>query len=356
MSEIMDDYGIEALEIPPVQLISCPRCKAESPNHYFCVNCGQPLTIVDKEQAEEYTAGRILSTENPLEDLEPLEDSGDVESPYESSVSRIPIGAQSIQESEEPASGMSYIFEPIEEPEKMESVGPGTSVQVEQEPHAPEIHAEGKKKVEAGDNVSLPRDDVIGEAMRDLVKRVSLLLWLSEMLGEGRLKEDYFTERFQEYRSAFDASVSRREALLGHARDVEGLEAALERSKVSLEEFEERRNVGDLGEGEYTAKLPAMRWDIDHYESELFLRNQDRADLEDATWLVPNDDVRKLRDRAIATRDALNAHDPESYHEVDLAVVTAPLDRITVLLGELMVTTEEANPHGKKAKNAKKGK
>jgi len=130
----------------------------------------------------------------------------------------------------------------------------------------------------------------------------------------------------------------------------------LERSKVSLEEFEERRNVGDLGEGEYTAKLPAMRWDIDHYESELFLRNQDRADLEDATWLVPNDDVRKLRDRAIATRDALNAHDPESYHEVDLAVVTAPLDRITVLLGELMVTTEEANPHGKKAKNAKKGK
>jgi len=356
MSEIMDEYGIESLEIPPVQLISCPRCKAESPNHYFCVACGQPLTIVDKEHADEDTGGRIFSAGDPLEDLEPMSDPGDVGSPYESSVSRIPIGAQTVQEPDEPASGMSYIFEPIEEPQKMESVGPGTSVQVEQEPHALEIQTEGKKKVEAGDDVNLPRDDVIGEAMRDLVKRVSLLLWLSEMLGEGRLKEDYFTERFQEYRSAFEASVSRREELLGHARDVEGLEAALERSKVSLEEFEERRNVGDLGEGEYTAKLPAMRWDIDHYESELFLRNQDRADLEDATWLVPNDEVKKLRDRAIATRDALNAHDPESYHEVDLAVVTAPLDRITILLGELMVTTEEASPPGKKAKHPKKGK
>ena len=54
--------------------------------------------------------------------------------------------------------------------------------------------------------------------------------------------------------------------------------------------------------------------------------------------------------------DALNAHDPESYLQVDLAVVTAPLDKITVLLGELMVMTEEANPPVKKAKHPKKGK
>ncbi|KON29530.1 hypothetical protein AC482_06220 [miscellaneous Crenarchaeota group-15 archaeon DG-45] len=150
-------------------------------------------------------------------------------------------------------------------------------------------------------------DPIVKGAMVDLMKSISLRLWLVDMLLEGRIEEDHFNRLFDANMARLKLCMGRRNELLEQARDLEPIERALNESKVALAELEMKRAIGDISEGEYRAKLPALRWDIDKHEDEIAKKKREAVLLEDLTRVMSLGKIARMREMAGSCREALRA-------------------------------------------------
>ena len=81
------------------------------------------------------------------------------------------------------------------------------------------------------------------------------------------------------------------------ARDLEPIERALKEARVNLSELEMRKSIGDLLNGEYGAKSPALRWEIQHHDSEVRRRRESMTFLEDLTKVIPIVEIKETKEK-----------------------------------------------------------
>jgi hypothetical protein len=63
--------------------------------------------------------------------------------------------------------------------------------------------------------------------------------------------------------------------MLEEARNLEPLEVELNEARLRLEELAMRKSIRDASEGEYRVKMPAIKWEIEHYEEGLRKEGED---------------------------------------------------------------------------------
>lgn len=74
---------------------------------------------------------------------------------------------------------------------------------------------------------------------------------------------------------------------------------------MNLRELEMRKSIGDLLEGEYEAKGPAFRWEIQYYEGEITRRKGEMTFLEDVTKAIPAEEIAKMKDMVKEAKGAI---------------------------------------------------
>jgi hypothetical protein len=97
--------------------------------------------------------------------------------------------------------------------------------------------------------------------------------------------------------------------LIAHARNIDPLEMSMNNSKVYLEELKMKKDIGIVSEGEYMAKEPKFRWEIDHYRDEILRRKKSLEALEDPTSVMPPEKINQMRrqmDHCLNEIDQLN--------------------------------------------------
>jgi hypothetical protein len=140
---------------------------------------------------------------------------------------------------------------------------------------------------------------------KDLMNSISLKLWAVDQLRGGFVDEEHFNGLFSGYQVRSVQCMGQRKQLLAHysrelasmARDLEPIERALKEAKVNLRELEMRKSIGDLLDGEYGAKSPALRWEIQYRESEVKRRRESMTFLEDLTKIIPIVEIQETKEK-----------------------------------------------------------
>ena len=140
---------------------------------------------------------------------------------------------------------------------------------------------------------------------KDLLNSISLKLWAVDQLRGGFIDENHFNRLFSDYQVRAVQCMGHRKQLLGHysreltsmARDLEPIERALKEARVNLSELEMRKSIGDLLNGEYGAKSPALRWEIQHHDSEVRRRRESMTFLEDLTKVIPIVEIKETKEK-----------------------------------------------------------
>ena len=151
-----------------------------------------------------------------------------------------------------------------------------------------EMPVEQSKKMEP--------DPLVREVMENVAKNLSLKVKLVKLLQEGSLKESTFNKLFESYSAQGERWLSRRSEIIERNRyDLGNMEKAIAEAKVSLEELEIRRAIGDATEEEYAAKSPAYRWDIDCLGDKLQKGKDEIAYLEDLRHVMAVEKTQELK-------------------------------------------------------------
>jgi hypothetical protein len=262
--------------------IVCPNCKMEGPKTMYCLNCGYPLfqELESSPPEEKEEVSIEVEAEPPM-----VEEASNLtaEPPTTEPEEETPVVA------DEPSAELTATEDTEELPQAAE-VEEATSEPVEGEVMPSEFVPE----------------PVVKQVMEDLKKSISLKLWIVDLIQEEKVKEDHFRRMFDGYVARTDQCMSRRNDMLGRARDVNDLEKALNEARVGLGELEIRRSIGDAPDDEYQAKAPSFRWDIKNYEAEIARRKGEIAFLEDLTHVMTEEEVSRMREMADKTMGALD--------------------------------------------------
>ena len=136
------------------------------------------------------------------------------------------------------------------------------------------------------------------DVMENLAKSLSMQLWFVDMLQEGKMNEKQFGRLFAVYLTRLKPCLARRNEMLETAMDLEPLEAELNEAKLRLEELEMRRNIRDVSDDEYRVKMPAIKWDIRHYEERLRKNKADTTFLLDLKSVLSEEEITNLQEKA----------------------------------------------------------
>ena len=165
-----------------------------------------------------------------------------------------------------------------------------------------------RKEGDVVDVSTQPDEGALGrvqELTKNLMNSISLKLWSVDLLKEGTVDEEHFNRLFDEYQARSVRCMGQRKMLLARysrelaakARGLEPIGRALKEVRVNLRELEMRRSISDLLEGEYEAKGPAFRWEIQYYEGEIARRKGEMTFLEDVTKAIPAEEIARMKDK-----------------------------------------------------------
>ncbi|UCH57411.1 MAG: hypothetical protein JSV18_00375 [Candidatus Bathyarchaeota archaeon] len=188
----------------------------------------------------------------------------------------------------------------------------------------PEFEESSFPKAEHGGEGTLNPE--IHDVMESLVKSLSMQLWSVDMLQEGKVNEKHFNRLYASYSIRLKPCLGRRNEMLEFARDLEPLETKLDDAKVRIEELEMRRAIKDVTDEEYRVKIPALKWDIKHYEEGLTKRWAEINFLEDLKSVASEEEINELKVKAEKCIEAMNSEDspwkgsPETTEKVKEAL------------------------------------
>lgn len=232
-----------------IELMLCPECGAESPKMKRCLRCGHTFKVEEKDEIEK----------------------GEGEG----------VGIEVL-------------------PGKMyeEDVIAMENTELAMEPVATFV---SKRENEC--------DPATRDVMEDLVKGLSMQLWSVDMLQEKKVTETQFDRLFADYSNRLKPSLERRNEMLEEARDLEPLENELNEARLSLEELEMRRKIRDVSDEEYRSKMPAIKWDIEHYEEGLRVKKAKITFLHDLKSVLSEDEIADTQEKAERCIRMLNNED-----------------------------------------------
>jgi hypothetical protein len=268
-------------ETPEAKTVTCPRCESEVPSSIYCVACGCPMEM---DASPNMNSG----SEELRFDLTPLTEMQREGKPKVDEV----VAKPSFAAVESTVQGLKFDFEPVEKESLI------TTPTIESlEPNAPgdEIEAPETGLMESsepgGETLQIEEpggsDPEIEEMANELLNSVYLELWSVGLLRKEGTGEEQFLRTYDAYHSRVERCIDQRAHLLDQISDLEAYEAKAREAQIELDELDVRRSLGDLHEGEYGAKAPALRWTIDHSEAETKERRGRIALLEDPIGLMP---------------------------------------------------------------------
>jgi hypothetical protein len=255
----------------------------------YCLNCGYPLFTDGKKtkpQQSNEAKNLVKSEEFNLNEME--------EEIQKWSIT--PVKSKDLEE--KPNNGTS----------KEDKKSNSTKITQSPEIYQKRTMSTGQKPLQLKESGKGHSVEVIKTVMQELLKSISLELWLVNLLREGKIDERNFIRRFEIYEVRSKQCMNRRNEILSHARDLEAIKRALNDAKVGLEELEMRKTLGDVKKGEYEVKAPALKWDIENYDIELSMRKKEIENLENITWLVPQEEFIKMKrvaDECLRSMDGL---------------------------------------------------
>ena len=321
--------------------VECPNCKMTVPYTIYCLKCGFPMySIINGDEDKKEST-------HPIED-EPVEPSArELEDSYhergDEQLRLVALetdgeGSHPVAHTYQPILGTDLELESdklIEERKDEETpLSPGLENGDDEVPEplsheeetGVEAHVVGMSALVDGDTLTCERDGTTQDLVRDLLNSANLRLWSIGQLFEGSMSEENFLRMFKGYDERWRRCTKLRLERLQRAKDTVQLEEGLERAKVNLGELELRRTIGDLLEGEYEAKAPAYRWEIDRFEGENEKRRAEIDLLEDLRNVAPRDELGRLEADAKRFLERLEEGDKSEHSEKTYEKVRSSLE------------------------------
>jgi hypothetical protein len=350
------------------EVVHCPNCKEEVPKTLYCLNCGYPLYKEEQDKEVNAKSDVKLESSTPQEDAvivvdenpEETKQEHDVEVTQEPAVEVAPeptvevknetqkVEEMTVQTAEPPSISMveemktsevPVEVKPVEEQKIEEAPPPVVETKAaitEEEPNYPEVakeplsSGEEESKIEAVAMVeeleeetmkkNYVPDPLSKDLMENIAKNLSLRMKLVKLYREGVMKEETFTKLFEQYTGEGKIWTSRRDEMLRKlATEIEEIESAYVNASESLELLEIKKSIGDVSDLEYLAKVPAYRWDVDHFDFLVAEKRNKIAYLEDIGVILTTgelEELRKLASLQYNTVDALQISNEESLSSI----------------------------------------
>ena len=244
---IADQEPSEIIEdIPVMKTVECPRCKNIVPNSMFCISCEYPLHTIEVSETDDDSEEGTNESTNVLEVM------------------------LKGNESDNSTEDEDYFEDAAGEAQRPEP------------------------------------DKSTLELNHELVKCVSLKLWSVDQLLEEKIDESQFVQLFEGYNARHQQLIVRRNEMLKNTRDIDTYEELLKKARISLDELEMRKSLGDLFEGEYEAKGPAFRWAIQHYREKVSARKMEISYLKDFTNTISPETLSEMKETTQRLLHTLN--------------------------------------------------
>ncbi len=327
----------------PGEVVHCPNCKEDVPKTPYCLNCGYPLyKDGQKGEVEKTAAEPAVPPKSDQEDIEmavePEEEAKApeiVEAPEKVASTptdpqpSIVVAAESLEVEQQPkAIDPEVIKEEPPAPEApiikvVEEAGVATEPTKTDIIQEPEVRAETPNASAPEPTIAVTSmideyeekaastyvpDALTKDLMESLAKNLSVRLKLISLYREGKVREQTFTDLFQDYSTEGESISHRREELLNKLNaELEDVEKGYIDSTQALELMEIKRVIGDISEGEYAAKAPAYKWDIDTYDFKVAENRNRIAYLENLPSVFRKDELKELRDLASLQYNTVDA-------------------------------------------------
>ena len=191
-----------------------------------------------------------------------------------------------------------------------------------------EAHVVGMPALVDEDNLTCKPDGATRDLMRELFNSANLMLWSIGQLLEDGMSEDNFSRMFKGYDERWRQCIALKLKSLHQAKDTRQLEEELEMAKVNLGELELRRSMRDLLDGEYEAKAPAYRWEINCFEGECERRKKKINFLEDLGNVAPREELGRLEANAKRFLERLDKEDKPEHSKETCKKVKSSLEEI----------------------------
>ncbi|HIH87997.1 TPA: hypothetical protein HA344_02160 [Candidatus Bathyarchaeota archaeon] len=344
------------------EVVHCPNCKEDVPKTLYCLNCGFPLykegqpkeeakaepeakpepakpavpveedavIMVDDEEEEvvkpEETKVEVpaetpavvpevkeetpVVEEAPTPKIEPVVEP-EIKEPEVKKPEATPEPAPQPEVPEEKASEPAPVVGVVEEkPAEAAPQAPETppvetpkSAEAPSEPSYTGIEPSKIEAVVLVEEFQAPKtfvpDPLTKDLMENFAKNISLKLKLVKLYRDGALKEETFTRLFEGYLQEGKIWSSRRDEILKKlAGEMEEMEDAYAEATDALELLEVRKTIGEASAGEYTAKAPAYRWDIDNFDNMIGDKRNRTAYLENISNAFTEVELKELKEFA----------------------------------------------------------
>jgi len=173
-------------------------------------------------------------------------------------------------------------------------------------------------------------DPAIKELMEDFAKNLSMKIRLVDLLKSGEVKKETFNRLFESYLARGDHLMNSRNEMLERVKyELESKEKSYNETNIGLEELKIKRTIGDVSEGEYSAKSPGLSWDINKYENEVNQKNAEIVYLSDISRIMNEREITELVQKGNNCLDGLdqlaysNILDPETAGRVRVSIEEA---------------------------------
>jgi hypothetical protein len=316
-----EDIQIETTK----DVLVCPNCGAEqNPNALYCLGCGYPLYALEQDEpgkskqeeaeaisgtTDESKVETSIDTEMEAEVPPLIEEAGEAQeetTPREEEVEPEPGENLNIIDSVSARARdiiSRYIpFKGGSMKNEIESEEKQAPSYIEDEYNYPaevgDLTRELVKEEAAELAPGFEPDPILKGVMSNLVKSISLNLWLVNKLQEGNVDEEQFNSMLSEYVNRLELSMKCREEMLDRARDLDSTERALKAAKLGLAELEMKKSIGDISEEEYRAKSPGFKWDINKHQGEISRRKGESAFLEDLRRTMSEEEMAQMKEMA----------------------------------------------------------
>jgi hypothetical protein len=175
-------------------------------------------------------------------------------------------------------------------------------------------------------------DPLTKEVMDNLAKNITLKIRLTKLLRDNAVKEETFKKLFDSYVEQGRLWVSKRDEIVRRFKsDMERMEHELISTKKNSELLDIRKNIGDATDGEYNAKAPAYKWDIEHLEAEIQNCRGGIQYMVNLKSYVPSEEVNEL--------EVLARTDYSSLDEVD-GITSDTIAKMKETLAEALNTLQ----------------
>jgi len=341
------------------EVVHCPNCREEVPKTLYCLNCGHPLyketsTIEEapkqevgleehlapaeinlkpeaegvgafepilEEPMEETKLDEIILQNSPTElnqmNLqEHTEREGEHTPPIEEEVAHEisldedkSLGQEpymkASQEEVEIVQEKTLGSESVQVLEESQVIEEKTSEEIVQEPKT--VKMEEMPQVLEESFWRYDPDPLVQEILQNIAKNISLKIKLSRLMLDGKLKESTFLKLLEKYSAQGERWISRRNEIIERNRyDIDSMEKALEEAKIAMDELEIRKAIGDVTEDEYSAKMPAYKWDVNSFAEKIRKSKGEVEYLSNINNVLPDEEIKELESLIEMCNESLN--------------------------------------------------